>query len=113
MLPQHKRKWFILLFLCMALLTQVSKSEAAFLYQLKILDDAAISKLSDDELIQTYIDMLVELEATKLFHIRAGFSASKDFEQYKELLRYRISLRLEIEARKLTLPRSLKEDDVF
>jgi hypothetical protein len=76
---------------------------AEFLYQVPVLDQAGISKLTDEQLINAYIDAMVELEATTIFQGRAGFNP-KEFDKYKRLLRYSVDLNLEIQKRKLELP---------
>ena len=67
------------------------------------LDKAEIVKLSDDKLIDTYIDAIVDIEASKTFHATSGFS-TKEYEAYKNLLRYRVQLLMEIHKRGLEAP---------
>ena len=102
------KSWVIIVFFFMSLSLKVIPSEAGFLYQVKVLDKEAVSKLSDEELLKDYVDMLVEVEATRTFYTRSGFGSPREYEQYRALLRYRIYLLWEIENRKLPVPDSLK-----
>lgn len=74
-----------------------------FLYQLEILDKDAITKLTDEQLVERYIDMAIELEASREFHHVAGFGP-KEYPKYKELLRYRVNLLMEFRKRNLAVP---------
>ena len=76
----------------------------AFLYEVQILDRAAISKLSDEALIEKYIDVMIELEASKAFHERAGFTP-KEYQHHKSLIRFRVNIIREIQKRKLEIPK--------
>ncbi len=69
----------------------------------QILDKAAIAKLSDDQLIDTYENAIVEIEADTSFHTTSGFSP-KEYKDYKALLKYRLLLMVEIHSRNLELP---------
>ena len=71
-----------------------------FLYDIVILEKSEISKLSDEALIDNYIDVLVEMEASKSFHEISGFS-TEGYKKYKDLIRYRIRLSIEVEKRGL------------
>ena len=87
-------------FLIVFLLTSPSY---AYLYEIPILKKAEIANLTDDGLIDAYINVVVEFEAAKAFHYTSGFSP-KEYAQYKELIKYKILLRQEIQKRKLDLP---------
>ena len=50
-----------------------------------------------------FIDVLVEMEASKTFHTTSGFTP-KEYTAYKNLLRYRIQLLMEIHKRGLEAP---------
>ena len=76
----------------------------AYLSEIKFLPKEEIVKLTDTVLIDTYIDVMVELKAAESFHTTSGFSP-KEYENYKELLRYKILLLQEIDKRKLAIPR--------
>ena len=68
-----------------------------------ILDKPTISKLSDDQLIDTYEDTLVEIEANRTFHATSGFSP-KEYKDFKALLKFRLLLMVEIHSRNLEIP---------
>lgn len=91
---------FVLIVLGFGVCTKVF----AYLPNIPILDKEAIAGLTDDKLIDAYIDAVVELQANETFHKTSGFSP-KEYESYKELLRYRILLLKEIDKRKLETPR--------
>jgi len=74
-----------------------------FLYEVKVLDKSAIRQLPDAELLDQYIDALVEIEASSTFHNAAGFNP-KDYRNFKKILRYRADLTQEILRRELELP---------
>ncbi len=76
----------------------------AYLSELKILTKQEIVKLSDEKILEAYIDALVELTASETFHTTSGFTP-KEYENYKEMLRYKILLLQEIDKRKLDVPR--------
>ncbi len=79
----------------------------AFLYQIPILDKSAIIQLTDEVLLNTYIDVLVEMEASQMFHQTSGFTPQQ-YQKHKDLLKYKIFLFEEIQRRKLDVPGSLK-----
>ena len=74
------------------------------LYEMEILEKEAISKLSDEALVETYINVLVELEAGTTFSKAAGFN-EKEYRRYKKLLRYRVDLMRELQKRQLEIPK--------
>ena len=76
----------------------------AYLSELKIIPKEEIVKLSDAGLIDAYIEAVVELKASETFHATSGFTP-KEYDNYKELLRYKILLLQEIDKRKLATPR--------
>ncbi len=78
-------------------------SSAAFIYELKTLDKKEIAKLSDEELIDAYLEVMIEFKASSMFHETSGFTP-KDYEKYKALLRYRIYLEVEMNKRELEAP---------
>lgn len=83
-------------FLCFLL---VAIPAYAFLYELKMLTREEIAKLSDEQLENVYIEARIEEKASQEFHIAAGFSSSKDYENRKSLLRYIYELKREISRR--------------
>jgi hypothetical protein len=68
-----------------------------------ILDKSAITRLTDDQLTDTYMDTIVELKAEDEFHATSGFSP-KEYKDYKALLKFRLMLLVEIHSRNLELP---------
>lgn len=93
--------WVIVFFLSIVLL--VNSTCFAFLYEVKVLDKNSIAKLSDEEIIDAYINVLIELKASATFHETSGFTP-EDYKKHKDLLRYYIYLKMEIEKRKLEIP---------
>ena len=91
--------------ICLSVLFLVYSIHAfAYLSEIKFLPKAEIVKLTDEALIDAYIEAVVELKASETFHSTSGFSP-KEYENYKDLLRYRILLLQEIDKRKLATPR--------
>ncbi len=76
---------------------------SSFIFRIPVMDKSAIDQLSDEELMNKYIDVEIELEAATTFYSRAGLS-SKDYDLYKKVLRFRTDLLLEIQQRKLEIP---------
>jgi len=68
-----------------------------------ILNKSAITKLSDDQLVDVYENTLVEIEADRSFHATSGFSP-KEYKDFKALLKFRLMLLVEIHSRNLELP---------
>ncbi|MFA5087700.1 MAG: hypothetical protein WC552_01545 [Candidatus Omnitrophota bacterium] len=93
-----KKIFFVSLFFFL-----VAHPGLAFLYNIEVLKKDAIVKLSDEGLLDRYIDVLVEVEASTTFHQTSGFKPS-DYEKYKQILRYRLLLLQEIEKRNLDVP---------
>lgn len=79
---------------------------AAFPEETAVLDYNQITALQDDKLIESYIDVLAELEALKTFHTTSGFTP-KEYQKYKGLVKYRLLLLLEINRRKIMIPPSI------
>lgn len=81
-------------------------SPNAFSYDMDefvVLEQAEITKLADSALVDAYIDVIVELEAARAFHTTSGFKP-KEYTDYKNLLRYRIRLSMELQKRGLEAP---------
>ena len=87
------------LMLCTSAFTQ------NFLFNMTPLDKPAIVKLSDEQLIENYIDVLVEVEALRTFYAKGGL-VPKEYAQFKAIVKYKILLVQEINKRKLEVPRS-------
>ena len=68
-----------------------------------ILDKSAIVKLADDQLIDAYENTIVEIDADRTFHATSGFSP-KEYKDFKDLLKFRLLLLVEIHSRNLELP---------
>lgn len=79
----------------------------AFLFEIKPMDKTAIARLSDEDLINTYIDVEVEVEALQAFYAKGGLTP-KDYKNFKDVLRYRILLVDELNKRGLDIPGSSK-----
>ncbi|OGX07369.1 MAG: hypothetical protein A2Z88_03790 [Omnitrophica WOR_2 bacterium GWA2_47_8] len=77
----------------------------AFLFEVPILTNDEIVKLSDEKLRDTYIDVIVEVEALKSFYAKGGL-VPKEYKQFKDILKYRIYLFEEMKKRKLEVPGS-------
>lgn len=71
-----------------------------------ILEQKDIVLLPDDKLIDIYIDVLAEMDASKTFHATSGFTP-KEYKKYKDLVKYRLRLMFELHRRKLELPPSV------
>ncbi len=69
----------------------------------KILTKDEVAKLTDEQLITQYVDVVVELEAKNTFYRTSGM-VPKDFAEHKSLIRYRINLVMEIHNRNLETP---------
>jgi len=94
-------KKFALAMLAVCLLTPVSRAE--FPPDIIVLEKPAIVRLTDDQLIDTYENTLVEIEASRSFHATSGFSP-KEYKDFKALLKFRLLLLVEIHSRNLELP---------
>ncbi len=76
---------------------------AGFASDVVIINDDEIAKLSDEKLVDTYVDTLVDIEANKTFHTTSGFSP-KDFREFKDTIKFRYKLITEIHKRGLEIP---------
>ena len=93
----------IILALTILTIVPISSSYAVFNSDVTILDKKDITKLTDEKLVDVYLDTIVEIEANRSFHTTAGFTP-KDFKDYKDLLKYRLELLMEIHNRNLDIP---------
>ena len=75
----------------------------AMMETLNILNKKEIVKLTDAQLTDTYIDIIVEMEASRTFHTTSGFTP-KEYEAYKDMLRYRIEVLMEMHKRGIEPP---------
>jgi len=78
-------------------------SMAEYPSDVTILEKPDITKLSDDQLTDTYMNTIVELKAQDEFHATSGFSP-KEYKDYKALLKFRLLLLVEIHSRNLEIP---------
>jgi len=84
-------------------LLPVSMAWAVYTSDLKILEKKEIVKLTDEQLTDTYMNALVDVEARKGFFNRFGFTG-KDLDDYRAVLKYRMILLMEIHGRNLDIP---------
>ncbi len=76
-----------------------------FLYSVPILDQEAVQSLSDEKLLEIYVDVLVDLEASTTFSRTAGFNKN-EYIKFKELIYFRVRLFNEIKRRRLEVPQT-------
>jgi len=76
---------------------------AAFLYEIPTLTKEDIKKLTDAELVTKYIEVKIELDASRTFHGQAGFTP-KEYNRHKDLLNLIVVLRLEMQLREMEVP---------
>lgn len=68
-----------------------------------VLDAKGIAALTDEKLVDSYIDILAEIEASRAFHTTSGFTL-KEYNKFKDLIKYRMGLQFEINRRKIEIP---------
>ncbi len=101
-----KTAYFSLVMVMMVLACFSAPAMAAVSFpseDIQVLDTKAIAALTDEKLVDNYIDMLAEIEATRMFHMTSGFTL-KEYNKYKDLIKYRLGLSFEINHRKLEIP---------
>jgi|GEM_PF-6169030 len=81
----------------------LSLSWAAYTSTVTILEKRDIEKFTDEQLTNTYMDVLVEVETQKDFFNHFGLSG-KDLDNYKATMKYRLMLLMEIHSRNLDIP---------
>ena len=91
----------VALFLVLVLLAGISE---AFLYNVNVLTKASIENISDEALIDAYIDVMIELEAAQVFHQTSGFGKANEYENFKKILRFRTDLIMEMKKREMEIP---------
>jgi hypothetical protein len=79
---------------------------AAVTSEVVVLQQTELTKLSNDELLETYIETLAEVEAIRAYHGAIGMSAG-EYAEYKDLVKYRLRLLMEIHTRNIALPPQL------
>ena len=72
-----------------------------------VLEAKDIALLTDEKLVDDYIDILSEIEATRAFHATSGFTL-KEYAKYKDIVKYRLRLLFEISRRKIEIPAEVK-----
>lgn len=87
----------------MMLMLPLSAAQAAYTSDVKILEKKEIAKLTDEQLTDTYMDAIVDVEARKGFFNRFGFTG-RDLEDYRAVMKYRLLLLMEIHSRNLDIP---------
>ena len=80
-----------------------STSFALFNDDVKILSKDEVSKLSNDDLNNVYIETAIEIEASRTFYGKSGFTP-KEYTHFKDMLRYLVGLRMELQKREMKLP---------
>ena len=98
-------KLFLIVFYAVMFLNLSAFSAKAFLFDTPILEKGDISKLSDEKLIETYIDVVVEVTALKTFYSKGGLTP-REYNNFKNILRYKIALIQEITKRGLDIPKT-------
>ncbi len=93
----------VLLFVAFSLV--IASQGWAFFNDFQMLTKEEIAQLSDQAVTEAYINTQIEILAQSKFFERAGM-VPKDFEKYKELLRYRVILIQELEKRNLSIPKT-------
>ena len=81
----------------------LSGAWAAYTSTLTIMDKKDIAKLTDEQLTETYMDALVDVDTRKDFFNHFGLSG-KDLDDYKAAMKYRLLLLMEIHGRNLDIP---------
>lgn len=99
----------VILFVVMVVVASwISLAQAAFPSDdVIVLNKQVVVALSDEALIEKYIDVLVEMEAVKTFHNTSGF-LPKEYSKYKEVLKFRLLLLFEVHRRGIELPPSIR-----
>ena len=101
-MPSGWKKVLLAIIAMAFMLSSVAKG-LAYPSDLKVLTKEEIAKLTDEELTEHYIDVIVELEASRQFHTTSGF-LPKEYDEFKGLMRYKVYLKMEIHKRELKLP---------
>ena len=74
---------------------------SAFLYEIQMHSMLEITEMTNDQLLENYLEAKIEERASAEFHEGAGFSNAKEYQLRKDLLRYIIYLRKEMLTREL------------
>ena len=81
----------------------ISLASASFVYSVKVLSKTEVQELKKDELVDYFVDVMIERKACETFHSRSGFSP-KGYEKFKELLKVVVYLRQEMLKRGIEPP---------
>ena len=81
----------------------IQYTASAFPFTIAPLSASAVSELSNEKLIQAYIDAAIEVETVGKFYENAGFTP-KELGRYRDLLYYRTSLITELNRRGIPIP---------
>jgi len=68
-----------------------------------VLDIKQIQALTDEQLVEKYVDVLAEIEASKTFHVTSGFTP-REYSKYRDLIKYRYQLLFDANRRKVEVP---------
>lgn len=101
-----KRMLSFLILAGMVLMPVTARAAGFPAEDIQVLDSKQIEALPDDKLVDTYVDMLAEIEASRTFHVTSGFTP-KEYKKYKDLVKFRMQLLFEINRRKIDLPPTL------
>ena len=97
------KKILLVLFVLSVCYHQPVFAGASLASDVKVLSKDEVAKLTDEQLINQYIDVVVEIEAKNAFYRTSGM-VPKDYAEYKSLVRFRITLVMEIHNRNLETP---------
>jgi len=75
----------------------------AYLSNIPIVEKKDILKFKDEELTEIFLDVYIEIQAIFASHVVQVFSP-KEYQQYKDLIRYRYELKSELQRRQLEVP---------
>ena len=82
---------------------------AGFTSRVTILEKPEIVKLTDEKMVDEYMNVVVELEAIRTFHATSGFSPAQ-YDEFRNLLKYRLMLLMEIHARNIEIPPQMERN---
>ena len=94
--------------IAVALLVCLPANSFAYLSNVAILEKKDIAKLSDEAITDTYLTVVIEIAAIEQSHIVFIYSP-KEYQQYKDFLRYKYELKSELLRRQLEIP-SIKDE---
>lgn len=95
------KRFIVTVFIALSLF--LSTQSFAWLYDFPILSKEEIKALDEVEILNAYIDVKIELDASRTFHGKAGFTP-KEYKRHKDLLNLVIKIRLEMQLREMDVP---------